>query len=106
MKSQIVNNLIIFPKIRLANMHLYKLYGIYVTALNITIERPKENRNMYFLLREEHRKLQSYKAQLHILGTHKIKTAEELLALQNDFKKQYKEIDSIRKEWSKKCWLV
>ena len=81
------------------NMPFHKMYGIYVYALQITIDRPKENRNMYFLLREEHRKLQSYKAQLHVLGTHKIKTAEELLALQIDFKKQYKEIDSIRKEW-------
>ena len=90
----------IFPdNERVANMHLYKLYGIYVTALNITIERPKENRNMYFLLREEHRKLQSYKAQLRILGTHKIKTAEDLFEAKQEFKKQYDEIYSIRKDW-------
>ena len=74
-------------KVKVGNMGYNTSYRCFVRAITITMDRPAQNRYVYFLMREQHRQLESYMVQSRILAEHHIETSTELLA----FKGQTKE---------------
>lgn len=74
------------------------VYRSYYAALLITKERPKTNRKMYFLVREDHNHIASYSEQVTMLCEHNINTGEELEAYRNEALKSIDENIALRKD--------
>jgi len=74
------------------------VYRSYYAALLITKERPKTNRKMYFLVREDHNHIASYSEQVTMLCEHHINTGEELEAYRNEALKSIDENIALRKD--------
>lgn len=59
-------------------MPIYRVYGCFVRAVEITMTRPEANFHMYYLLREEHRQFEQYKTEFRIAVENKLETDVDL----------------------------
>lgn len=59
-------------------MPIYRVYGCFIRAVEITMTRPEANRHMYFLLRDEHQQLERYRTEFRIAAENKLETDVDL----------------------------
>lgn len=83
---------------RVSGMGYDALYRCYFKSIVITMERPEANRHLYFLMREEHKKFESYKTQSRILAENKIDTAEDLTAFREKTQSRIAELIKMRND--------
>ena len=81
-----------------ANYGYISVYRSYYAALLITKERPKENRKMYFLVREDHNHIASLSDQVAMLCEHNINTADELMAYKEEALNKISETVALRND--------
>ena len=61
------------------DMNYIATYRCFIRAIEITMTRPEANRHMYFLMQNEHRKLESYQVQFRIAAENRLETDVDLL---------------------------
>jgi len=67
-----------YPNRRVASMGYTAIYHCYCKALVVSTERPKTNRKVYALVRQDTNKMQRYSDQNRLLSEHHIDTPEQL----------------------------
>ena len=79
-------------------MDYISMYRCYVKALTITQERPENNRNMNFLVRDDQCYARRYSNQVELLSEHNIKTADDVLAFRKEAEAKIVELTDKRRE--------
>ena len=87
-----------YPGIKVASMRYTAVYHCYCKALVIASERPKTNRKVYALVRQDTTRMQSYSDQNRLLSEHHIDTPEQLRAYKQEAMNKIDETIALRQD--------
>ena len=87
-----------YPGIKVASMRYTAVYHCYCKALVIASERPRTNRKVYALVRQDTTRMQSYSDQNRLLSEHHIDTPEQLRAYKQEAMNKIDETIALRQD--------
>ena len=87
-----------YPGVKVASMRYTAVYHCYCKALVIASERPKTNRRIYALVRQDTTRMQSYSDQNRLLSEHHIDTPEQLRAYKQEAMNKIDETIVLRQD--------
>jgi len=87
-----------YPGVKVASMRYTAVYHCYCKALAIASERPKTNRKIYALVRQDTTRMQSYSDQNRLLSEHHIDTPEQLRAYKQEAMNKIDETIALRQD--------
>lgn len=87
-----------YPNEKVASMGYTAVYHCYHKALVIAKERPKTNKRIYALVRQDTNRMQSYSDQSRLLAKHHIETPEQLRAYKQEAMNKIDETIALRKD--------
>lgn len=87
-----------YPGVKVASMRYTAVYHCYCKALAIASERPKTNRKIYALVRQDTTRMQSYSDQNRLLSEHHIDTPEQLRAYKQEAVNKIDETIALRQD--------
>jgi len=87
-----------YPGVKVASMRYTAVYHCYCKALVIASERPRTNRKVYALVRQDTTRMQSYSDQNRLLSEHHIDTPEQLRAYKQEAMNKIDETIALRQD--------
>lgn len=87
-----------YPNRKVATLGYTAIYHCYCKALVISAERPKTNRKIYALVRQDTNRMQSYSDQNRLLSEHHIDTPEQLRAYKAEAMTKLDETVKLRQD--------
>lgn len=87
-----------YPGVKVASMRYTAVYHCYCKALVIASERPRTNRKVYTLVRQDTTRMQSYSDQNRLLSEHHIDTPEQLRAYKQEAISKIDETIALRQD--------
>ncbi len=87
-----------YPGVKVASMRYTAVYHCYCKALVIASERPKTNRKIYALVRQDTTRMQAYSDQNRLLSEHHIDTPEQLRAYKQEAISKIDETIALRQD--------
>lgn len=87
-----------YPGVKVSSMRYTAVYHCYCKALVIASERPRTNRKVYALVRQDATRMQSYSDQNRLLSEHHIDTPEQLRAYKQEAMNKIDETIALRQD--------